>query len=187
MTDLTVVNRASTSLRCDVQKFNVKINNNIEITNYNPNERAQSKAGDIKVKIYDGKKDISLMNNDETQIIKDLGTFDLSPQKYTIFKKLVELDGDSSNLSEKDLAAAKSLIGQDNIVNVRSDAKAGVTTIVLKGGDIFRFDIETKEEKETKAAEEAKKAAEAEKQQKTNGSQQQEQPFYQKFWNWLVG
>lgn len=147
MSDLTVVNRASTTTPGDVKQFSVSVSRNIEITNYNPTQREQFKEGDINAKVGPKKPaEISVVNSDG-KIQNNLATMDLSNKRYSIFKQLAALDGKAENLSDEDLSKANKLIGKDGVTNVRRDAAAGVTTFVFDDGSILRFDVETDAEK----------------------------------------
>ena len=146
----TVVNRATTGFGpTGTQKFDVEINKNLKITNYKPQEGRKAQAGDLEANFFNGGQDITVINsNGKAQ--RSLKSVDLSSSKYTIFQELVKLDGNDKNLTEQDLAKAKKLIGKYGITNVRRDAEAGVTTIVMEGGGILRFDFETDAEKKAK-------------------------------------
>ena len=190
MNKITVVDRTSTgSTQEQVRKLNINSARNIEITNYDTNKKTQSEFGDLKARFYDNKKDISIINSDKTKQ-SNLATVDLSSSKYTVFSKLVQLDGNANDLSEKDLANAKSLIGKNGVSNVRSDAKAGVTTIVFNNGEILRFDVETDAENKTRKANEAKitqqknqakKAQQLKKQQEKAVIHEKSKSDFQKF------
>lgn len=148
-TDFTVVNRATTASIADTQKFNVKVNRNLTVTNYKPAADRKPQSGDLTARFYDGQKDISIINSNGKQQ-SNLKTVDLSSTKYTIFQELVKLDGNGKDLTEKDLLNAKKLIGKHGVTAVRRDAEAGVTSIVMKDGGILRFDFETDAEKKAR-------------------------------------
>ncbi len=148
-TNFTVVNKATTGTADGTQKFNVKINKNLTITNYKPAENRVPEKGDLTAKFSGGKKDISVVNSNGI-FQNQLKTVDLSSTKYTIFQELVKLDGNGTDLTEKDLQNAKKLIGKHGVTAVRRDAEAGVTSIVMKDGGILRFDFETDAEKKAK-------------------------------------
>lgn len=155
--------------------FTVNINRNLTITNYRGREMGE--PGDIKASIYDG-------NGYTEKIYKNgkksdqLSTMDLRRARYDIMNSIRSLDGNSDDLTEKDI----SLVGQLDkkalgITNIRRDANAGVTTIECKDGAVLRFDFETDAEmqvRKTKEAADAQKAKEARAKAKAQSDQKKE-------------
>lgn len=158
MGEFTINNRATST-----GEKKVTVNKNITITNYRPNEKGK-KPGELTIEVKDGKTNISGTTVDGNRPMKNLRTADLADYKYTVFKELLNLDGNAEDLSETDLSKVSS--DMQGIKNVRRDKEAGVTTIVFDNGEILRFDFETDKEKanrvESEAVEKAKKTKEAE-------------------------
>ena len=143
-------------------KFTVTFSRNVEITNYRGREFG--KEGDVQATVKNGAKGVSRRAY-SNGTGSDLETFDLNSKRYTIFNELRKLDGNSSDLSEKDLTNADGLVGKYGITNIRRDKSAGVTTIVCDDGAVLRFDFETDSEMQ---ARKKKEAVEAPKVQKTS-------------------
>jgi len=150
--------------------FSVKFARNTVITNYSGREMSQT--GDICAQIKNGREGVTKRVY-SSGLSGDLATMDLSTKRLKIFDELRKLDGNASDVSEKDLAMAKSLIGKNGVTNVRMDAKAGVTTIVCDDGAVLKFDVETDAEKQVREKNEA--AADAKKKEAQQTARQKKE------------
>lgn len=134
--NFTVANKANPE-----QTKSVKVNKNLEITNYTGNSMPPN---GLNVKVVDGKTTIVATTSDNKQT-SNLRSADIASYKYTVFENLMKLDKNPDDLSEQDLKlATKSMEG---VKQVRRDEQAGVTTIVFDNGEILKFDFETNKEK----------------------------------------
>lgn len=152
--------------------FSVSFSRNTTITNYS--DREMGKTGDTKVEIKNGQSGTSRrVYSNKTSSAEAGATFNSS--RYAIFDALRKLDGNASDVSEKDLAGAKSLIGKNGVTNVRMDAKAGVTTLICDDGAVLRFDVETDAEKQVREKAEAQKALRKQDAAKAKKAERQQQ------------
>lgn len=105
----------------------------------------------ITIKTANGKATVT-NNKNERQAYADL-----FPTAYTAMTDIIKMDRNDpkgEKLTDSDLAklhadfkAGKKIEG---VKNVRRDANAGVTTVVLNDGEIIRFDFETESEKKSR-------------------------------------
>jgi len=143
--------------------FSVKFARNTVITNYTG--RKMGEVGDIKTQVKNG-KDGTTRQVYSNGLSGELYTMDLGTKRFKIFDTLRKLDGNESDVSDKDLAMAKSLKGKGlGVTDVRMDANAGITTIVCDDGAVLKFDVETDAEKEVREKKEAAKQADQKKTQ----------------------
>ena len=140
----------------EYKNFNVSFERNTTITNYTG--RGMENVGDIRTEVKNGR-------NGTTERIYNSGksgklmTLDLNTKRYKIFDEIRHLDGNADNLSETDLAKAKSLIGKYGVTNVKRDASVGITTVYCDDGAVLKFDTETDKEITTRKRQEAANAA----------------------------
>ena len=116
-------------------------------------DNESDKNENLTVKV-DGKK-VSVMLGAEEQETPD--TIKLDDIKYSIFTTIAGLDGDSENLTQKDIALAKEQyknggeiwdsLKNNGVTEIRYDSRAGVATIVIGDKDFLRIDFETGIEK----------------------------------------
>ena len=114
---------------------------------------------DTRTKLPDGKdltvevdgENVSIMNG--TELKQDSQTVEMNANKYSIFTAIAGMDGDGSNLTEKDIAKAKKVFKKggescDTLLNlgvteIRYDSHAGVATIVIGEKELLRIDFQT--------------------------------------------
>ena len=145
---LNVVNTNTTDGR--KQDFNVKVGNR------------------MKLDIYQDGNCVWIVDTDRYYPIKNKqgaqSSINLRPNRYNAFKALAGLDGNVSDLSEKDLANAAKLKGKHGIKNV-TVKNGGIAEIEFSDNTTMLFDIETNAEKNERLQKE--KAEQAAKENKT--------------------
>ncbi|GEM_PF-1650188 len=145
----------------EIQKTEIDIKGKCVITNYDTRTYEPSKAGDLTVTV-DGKN--STVQKGATIFQEDNKTVNMNNKKYSIFTALAGIDGNASDLTEKDIEKAKTHCNKQDktwqallslgVTEIRYDKKAGVATIVIGEDELLRIDFETKKErKNTKKAE----------------------------------
>ena len=114
---------------------------------------------DTRYKTPDGKdltvdvdgENFSIMNG--TELKQDSQTVEMNANKYSIFTAIAGMDGDGSNLTEKDIAKAKKAYNDGGgewtkllelgVTEIRYDSHAGVATIVIGEKELLRIDFQT--------------------------------------------
>lgn len=138
----------------------------IKFTNGNGDEADINIKGKCKITDYDTRKklpdgkdltvdvdgeNLSIMNG--TELKQDSQTVEMNANKYSIFTAIAGMDGDNSNLTEKDIAKAKKSFKNKNdswntlfnlgVTQIRYDSHAGVATIVIGEKELLRIDFQT--------------------------------------------
>lgn len=178
----------------EYSNFEVRFSRNTEITNYT--QRKMGEKGDIRAEIKNGKSGYAERIYSNGAKSERLGTLDLNTKRYAIFDALRSLDGNSTDVSDKDLAKAKSLIGSLGVKDVQQDVAAGITTIICDDGAVLRFDVETDKEKQVSLSQETLKKAmykqeevamQAKKQREATEFHENCKSDLQKFAEWFMG
>ena len=130
--------------------------------------------------------------NSEMQQVRDgkmeyTSTINLRDKRYDSIMALAGLDGNTSDISWKDVNKAKSLKGKYGIQNVRYDGNAGIATLVFGDNTEIKIDVETGDEKAKRISAEKKAEAEAAKKRAEQQKQEakKEPGWGDRFINWL--
>ena len=134
----------------EIKKTEIEINGKCVITNYDARTHSPSGAGDLTVTV-DGEN--SSVQKGASVFQEDSSTVNMNDKKYSIFTEIAGLDGDTGNLTEKDLEKAKAHFNKNDkkwntllklgVTEIRYDKKAGVATIVIGDNELLRIDFET--------------------------------------------
>ncbi len=130
----------------------IKIKGKCIITDYDTRTKLPN-GKDLTINI-DG-ENASIMNGTELQ--QDSHTVQMNANKYSVFTAIAGMDGDGSNLTEKDIAKAKKNYNSKNaawkllenlgVTQIKYDSHAGVATIVIGDKELLRIDFQTTREK----------------------------------------
>ena len=149
----------------EIKKTEIEINGKCVITNYDARTHSPSGAGDLTVTV-DGEN--SSVQKGASVFQEDSSTVNMNDKKYSIFTEIAGLDGDTGNLTEKDLEKAKAHFNKNDknwntllklgVTEIRYDKKAGVATIVIGDNELLRIDFETGDEEKLKQTSETTEA-----------------------------
>ena len=128
----------------------LKIEGDCKITNYDPRVDDGKSKGEITIDFSGGEQSVK----DGTGTgYKSVNKANFSKKKFSIFKDIAALDGNSNELSLDDIKKmGKSLAKRWGLKDLKIDFNNGVATLVWGENDILRIDFATKNEKNTTAA-----------------------------------
>ena len=128
------------------------------ITNYDPNNRNQSRRGDMKLTVQNGKFEYCKGGSPS----KD-SAVTMNSKKYSVFTAIAAMStNDAGNkLTLDDLASARAKCDNEGkptdktlinlgITKILYDPNAGIATIMIGDNELLRIDFETESEKEAK-------------------------------------
>ena len=123
----------------------LKIDGDCKITNYDPRVDDGKSKGNITIDLSGGEQAVKVGTGKGYQQTENAN---FSKKKFSIFKDIAALDGNSNELSVEDIRKMdKSLIQKWGLKDLRFDFNNGVATLVWGENDILRIDFVTKGEK----------------------------------------